>query len=447
MLIIKSFGPLVNIEMETKDNMVIIGPQSSGKSTIIKMLSILRDSKLLLSFISGKITISDILDKFNDLQINFFNDKTYIEYVSDNAKIVYKNNILDITNYKLENLELSSKNYTVKETLTKKLIDETDEKWKSPLEELKKKNHDAFLEVMEKSHPEMYKSFISESLEDDLLKSLKKIENEMFEKTKERITSEVLDKTPEIAHQLKKEIYYNSKPFYIPAERSFISLFSEHAMSFIDQKISVPKYISEFYAEFEKARNDLKKLNISFLDLTYKYDDKTNKDIVTFVSTQTEMKLSSASSGIQATLPLIVMMNYLGKMSYYADIYIEEPELNLYPTTQRDLIEFLMSYVNDEFSVVITTHSPYILTAYNILLLSYKIGNINEKTRIEVGKLIDEKYWLNPAAFNAFYIVDGKIETIFDEETSLISDNCIDDVSDDIGDVMDSLFNLYEKYK
>ena len=55
----------------------------------------------------------------------------------------------------------------------------------------------------------------------------------------------------------------------------------------------------------------------------------------------------------------------------FSNIVIEEPELNLFPQTQANLIYFILSNVDHKRdNTVITTHSPYILYALNNCILA-----------------------------------------------------------------------------
>ena len=55
----------------------------------------------------------------------------------------------------------------------------------------------------------------------------------------------------------------------------------------------------------------------------------------------------------------------------FSNIVIEEPELNLFPQTQANLIYFILSNVDHKRdNTVITTHSPYILYAINNCVLA-----------------------------------------------------------------------------
>jgi predicted ATPase len=81
--------------------------------------------------------------------------------------------------------------------------------------------------------------------------------------------------------------------------------------------------------------------------------------------------LENCSSGQQEALPLTLILkalteiNFIGKGS---TCYIEEPEAHLFPFAQRDIVNlislsFNRSVVPSQF--ILTTHSPYILTAFN----------------------------------------------------------------------------------
>lgn len=440
MLIVKNFGPLVDIHMKPTSNMVIIGPQSSGKSTLLKTLAILNDTKLITQLItSNDLTTrnNEFVKKFKDYQILFFDDTTYINYQTDFYTLIYENQNVIVENYRSEDLGLMSGDYTYRETLTQKFSRDDNERMK-----------DTWVKARAQLEEKVAKDI---RINLDNKKISLKIE-EMYQLFKENVVNEMLNQKlkeePYLATNLEKKFYYNSKPLYIPAERSFLSLFAEHAMSFINQDIPVPKYISEFYSEFEKARNYSSDFHIPFLNINYKYDQSKNQDLVTFLHlNDLPMKLSTVSSGIQTTLPLVVVTEYLHRESFFADIYIEEPEQNLYPNAQQELIKLLMSFVNDRISIMVTTHSPYILTAYNLLLLSFIVGNLCDEARSEVNNIIEEKYWLNHASFDAFYIENGTISSIFDQDTKMITDNAIDEASVDVSGILDNLLHLYRKYQ
>nr|WP_254448833.1 AAA family ATPase [Spirosoma rhododendri] len=157
------------------------------------------------------------------------------------------------------------------------------------------------------------------------------------------------------------------------------------------------------------------------------------------------MPLSQSASGYQSAVPLILTAEYLRQFGRL--FIVEEPELNLYPTAQKELIYSLIgglqpnvSYQDAEW--VITTHSPYVLSSFNTLMLAYKVGNQSDELRAEVEKIIPSRCWINPDEFAAYYVDKGTVRSIVSEQTGMIADNELDDVSDDLADEQDKLFAL-----
>lgn len=72
--------------------------------------------------------------------------------------------------------------------------------------------------------------------------------------------------------------------------------------------------------------------------------------------------------------PVTDLMEKLEK-PHYANLIIEEPELNLFPKTQVSLVYAMLKDIDfSRDKVMITTHSPYTLYAINNCMLSYKVG-------------------------------------------------------------------------
>jgi hypothetical protein len=122
-------------------------------------------------------------------------------------------------------------------------------------------------------------------------------------------------------------------------------------------------------------------------------------------------------------------------------IYLEEPEANVFPSTQSDLVR-LFAWLSKrpywDFSWVITTHSPYILSAFNNLIFA---GQLGQDERLKKKIKIDERFWIEPGSFRAYSIHDGKSQSIL-SETSLINGDYLDSVSETIGKEFDELLRL-----
>ena len=181
----------------------------------------------------------------------------------------------------------------------------------------------------------------------------------------------ISDKTLVIEGQQKSQ-KDKVTPIYIPAERLFFSTISQSIFTLINNDISLPKWIIDFGAKFEQARNSIKRISIKFLDAEYSYEDNT--DYIQ-LKNDIRIKLSEASSGLQSVIPLLLVVLYNTEKGKGEDIFvIEEPELNLYPSSQKDLIEFIIQRVNQAQNdkLIITTHSPYLLTTIDNLIQAEK---------------------------------------------------------------------------
>ena len=91
---------------------------------------------------------------------------------------------------------------------------------------------------------------------------------------------------------------------------------------------------------------------------------------------------------------------------------------------------------------VITTHSPYVLSSFNTLMLAYKVAQKSDELRAEVEKLVPARCWINPDDFAAYYVDNGTVRSIISEKTGLIDENELDGVSDTLADEQEALFEL-----
>jgi hypothetical protein len=173
------------------------------------------------------------------------------------------------------------------------------------------------------------------------------------------------------------------------------------------------------------------------------------------------LALSDLSSGSKETLPILTTLDYYEsqrrssgnlpsaelykeKLYSYDDFVIEEPEASVFPQTQYELVKEFAALANQEDFLpqfTITTHSPYILSAFNDLIEAGKLGAENG-LGAEVNEIIPEKYWVKPGDFRAYSIHDGKLESIMDKETGLINGEYLDAISNKIGGDFDALLRI-----
>ena len=119
---------------------------------------------------------------------------------------------------------------------------------------------------------------------------------------------------------------------------------------------------------------------------------------------------------------------------------VEEPEQNLFPLSQQKVINRLLEYNNaiKENKLIISTHSPYILTALNNSILAEEVF---EKTGRSIDAYTPEKR-VAFADVAAYQFEDGRIVSIKDEKTKLIDAEAIDSCSAEINSDFDELLDL-----
>jgi predicted ATPase len=369
-LVIKHFGAIDNIVLELKPFIVFIGPQSSGKSTIAKLIDIFRKPRFLNIFnipSQQKVSTEDYLPFFEHHNLrNFFHENTQLEYICDEYSLHYANG-------------------------------------------------------------EFKRSF-----------SQKESEHQLGKLSRNPVAEVNLNNLKQLSVM---------QPLYIPAERSFIAMASGAFFNLISNDVPLPKNILEFGAAFERARSHLRQLPIDFLNVTYKYEN--NQDNV-LLGSEKSIKLSESASGLQAVIPLITTIE--ANYNHFPRVFIiEEPELNLFPVTQRDLVYYLISRAAFTYGnlgtneLVITTHSPYILAAMNLCLFAHRVAQKHPDKIEDVKAIVPQNSWLKPENFNAYYVGEGTAKTIFNPKTGMISESVLDETSEIIGSDFDELMEIYRQ--
>ena len=99
-IIIKNIGPINHVELDLNKINVFMGPQSSGKSTIAKIISfclwVEKNVCLFRNILDVKLEFKKILEDYHQLH-GYFDDNSYICYLSEYVKIVYSDKNADIS--------------------------------------------------------------------------------------------------------------------------------------------------------------------------------------------------------------------------------------------------------------------------------------------------------------------------------------------------------------
>ncbi|HEY9704752.1 MAG TPA: AAA family ATPase, partial [Allocoleopsis sp.] len=214
---------------------------------------------------------------------------------------------------------------------------------------------------------------------------------------------------------------YFQKSFFIPANRSFFANLQKNVFGFLANNIEIDPFIRDFGSSYESSKriytqisndqnnqdspekklfNKIQVLISKIIAGEYIYED--GEDWI--MSNNMMINLIHTSSGQQEALPMLLT---LGNVPYMDDDFpikflIEEPEAHLFPYTQKELISlFSLLYNQMEVAFFITTHSPYILTALNNLIMA---GNLIDKLD-KNDELID--YLIDYEDVSAYTINNG----------------------------------------
>ena len=140
------------------------------------------------------------------------------------------------------------------------------------------------------------------------------------------------------------------------------------------------------------------------------------------------MKLSLSSSGQQEAVWILQLIFSLMLNNTRATLVIEEPEAHLFPEAQMYMVWLMALFANQEGNrLIVTTHSPYILTSLNNLLYAEQVGKVAERESVE--KIIPSSYWLDFDRLSVNLIGEGEISSILDRSIKQIKAEMIDSVS------------------
>jgi predicted ATPase len=377
-IIIRNIGAIANIEIDFNRINVIIGPQSSGKSTVAKIISYCQwvEKRRIMD---GKYNedVSQQLLNFHRLDKNYFNGNSFFEYESDFIKITYE----------------------------------------------------------------------GKELKESIL-----IKNETE--------------------------YEKSKNIYIPSERNFVSTIPNLG-KYNETNDNIMSFVYDWYTAKRKFTKEnpapILNLGVDFYNI-----QNSDSDILILNENNKEIPLNTGSSGLQSVIPLVLITEYLTdiyykennhplsvneqlhldelisyhsgeisiltnrRKSYYrTNFIIEEPEQNLFPITQRDLTYFILNKMKSEknHSLLLTTHSPYILYALNnCMMAGIVFDKVSEKNK---QKLRSELTPINPETVSIYQINKGELKCI-QQNDGLIGDNYFDN---NMKELMDDFYILLNYYK
>lgn len=407
-LIIRNIGPIKDIDLDLNKINVFIGPQGSGKSTIAKIISFCswleKDNAVTEQACSDGLIAH--LASFHHME-GYFSQESELLYEGDNIAFTY--------NWKTD--------------------------WK---------------------RPPLSKEFSG--------------------------GGECLPNKAILFHVDNKSV--NPKVAYIPAERNFVSAVPS-LRNYSDKDDNLQSFVNDW---FEAKRHYTREapMPIMSLGLDYFYNQGVDADYLLQNGADNAIPLVSASSGYQSIVPLVVLLRWLssgiyaenkpfspaenervrnllahlsaiseesnakiierlrgfleGRVYSHTQFIIEEPEQNLFPRTQMELLYQLLSEINHgrNHRLVLTTHSPYILYALNNCILAHIVKDSIEEELSE--SMACMKHAVKPEDVSVWSIADGCIrnesnafnKTIQDSR-GLVRKNYFNDVMKDVMDEFNTM--------
>lgn len=399
-LSIQNFGPVKNAVLELKSFNLLIGEQSIGKSTIAKLIALFTDNSSLAFIASSGIKAWKSRLVLYDLDI----------YLEDSYKIVYEchEGNIDLIIKVIGKRVYSTLIKNGKEIINKKEVNNT------------------ILSMKES----FYKDRVMTSL---------------VSKAKEVIQDE------DVRCQILTWQSIIESSLYVPAERIAYSIVDNLQAAFSLIGDATTYTYRRFMVSFDKARARIKKYDSSLLGITYLNEEKGQF----FLDSESKRKyhLYNASSGIQTAIPLLVVMEDV-KNRGYSSIVIEEPETNLFPSTQVEVLKLILTKTRESGRIVtITTHSPYLLSALNNCLYAGFVSKSIDKEHVDLlDEIIPSELRLNSENCSVYSIgesINGNnvyCASLVDEEMGLIDANTLDRVSFKMSEEFNLLQDIYLKY-
>lgn len=151
------------------------------------------------------------------------------------------------------------------------------------------------------------------------------------------------------------------------------------------------------------------------------------------------VKMNFASSGQQEIVWILNLLVYYLLTEQPVFFIIEEPESNLFPESQKLVIELISMIAGVGNAVLMTTHSPYVLGTVNNLLYADTVGKYSIKRTAQV---ISRCKWIRSESCTAMFMENGSVEDCMDPDLMQIDNSLLDQISHGINEEYDQLFAI-----
>lgn len=406
LLIINNVGPINHVEIKLNKINVIIGAQSSGKSSIAKIVSFCQWLEKSIIINQGTQHVDSDFIRIQLIAYhgfdNYFSDDSYISYESDFIKFEF---------HSIEDFSVKIKG-SVQEGLMTKVAYIPSER--------------VFVSIPNLSTLNLENKYTRAFIFDWLgLRSKYNSNNHLG----------ILD--------LGVEFYFdpnfgevlslqNGKNIRLAEASSGLQalvpmlVYVDYVTKWIysnEDDISYDKYSSVYKILLEQILSESSEEKIKDLDIDEALgSDKIRKQLASILQLMQRTQFPSRFS------------NLLDRILKYhsTKLTIEEGEMNVFPTTQYNLVKYLISSMDFRRgdSLFLTTHSPYIMTSINNLIQAGNASKEDGADLVAIDSVIPKECWIDYADVSAWAISDGLVESINDDEFRIISADALDSASE-----------------
>lgn len=378
-IIIRNVGPIKDIEITLNKINVFMGPQSCGKSTIAKIVSFCSwfEKNAILKGKSRKEFYSDLV-QFHNFEDNYFSEASYIEYNTEWTHYIFQNG----------NLTAETKIGIGKPTFRNKKIEYI------PAER-------NFVSVPGFGNYNESRDNIKAFLDDWFM-------------YKQEITNQKQFEMPIAA--LPGSYFYtkeNNQDNILLENGKAISLrHSSSGLMSVTPLLIVFNHVVEKLYMKSRGLSPFEIVHINTMIDNIQIEEPLKEQLRTLVSSINSLSPNiSVEKRDNIQKRLIEVLNISTDYAF-SEIIIEEPELNLFPETQAQLLCYLLQKINNpayQHKLILTTHSPYILYALNNCILA---SEVKDKVDAEMQSDIAlyTQAGVKPSEVSIWEIKDGYIE-------------------------------------
>ena len=240
----------------------------------------------------------------------------------------------------------------------------------------------------------------------------------------------------------KQSYASNTNPVYIPAERILLSIFTNSIYSLLSKDMTIPESIKRFGTLYGIAKDRNKDLAIDFMNIQVRFSKE--QDTIHIDNDGVDIDFKQASSGMQSIIPMwSVFCDSLYGFGRF--IIIEEPELNLFPTLQVMLVNKMVERLKTAAAnLVITTHSPYILSVFDNLIYAKDVyDRADDERKEKVAALVNPDAMISYDDIAAYSFDDrGVVNFINDPETRSTGAYALDAASTETANLFNELLAI-----